>query len=211
MNVTSGDYLGANIYQACNNEFRKSVHINRAKLSQSSHHEVTQSKTGKLDIILDRDANDIDNMFLSKGTAIPPDEILLYVNKTRLKIPIKHREEFPSHNQLPSSDLLNVLHYYTSDKVSQSKINMIMERSCDETALLAFGVMVELWIDDAVSDNVMRLFLEKEEQEIKPDIFNDEEPEIGPEGGKGAEEGDGVSSFEDSETDSALEGSDENV
>lgn len=211
MNVTSGDYLGANIYQACNNEFRKSVHINRAKLSQSSHHEVTQSKTGKLDIILDRDANDIDNMFLSKGTAIPPDEILLYVNKTRLKIPIKHREEFPSHNQLPSSDLLNVLHYYTSDKVSQSKINMIMERSCDETALLAFGVMVELWIDEAINDNVMRLFLEKEEQEIKPDIFNDEEPEIGSEGGKEVEEEDGVSSFEDSETDSALEGSDENA
>lgn len=197
MNVTSGDYGTSNIYQACNDEFRKSVHINRVKLSQSTHHLVTRTKKGQLDVILDKDADDIDSMFISKGTAIPPDEILLYLNHARLKIPIKPREDFASDVQLPSSDLLNVLHYYTSDKASKNKLNKIMERSFDETALIAFGLMVELWIDDAIDDNVMKLFLEKEEEE-KPDLFDDTQQDTDPED---------AASESGSESESSLEGS----
>ncbi|CUM49043.1 unnamed protein product [Debaryomyces tyrocola] len=158
MNATKGDSITATIYQACNDEFRKGVVIDQSRLKNSSHS--VSIKDNQLDLVIDKDASDVDEIFKNHGTAIPPDEILQSLNSTQVKIPIKHREEFSSDINLPDPELLNVLHYYTSKKIAKSDSYKKVERSMDETSLLAFGMMVESWVDDLIDESTAQMFLE---------------------------------------------------
>lgn len=161
MNATKGDSITATIYQACNDEFRKGVVIDQSKLKNSSHS--VSIKDNQLDLVIDKDASDIDEIFKNHGTAIPADEILQSLNTTRVKIPIKYREEFPSDINLPDPELLNVLHYYTSKKIAKSDSYKKVERSLDETSLLAFGMMVESWADELMDESAAQMFLEQDD------------------------------------------------
>ena len=161
MNATKGDSITATIYQACNDEFRKGVVIDQSKLKNSSHS--VSIKDNQLDLVIDKDASDIDEIFKNHGTAIPADEILQSLNTTRVKIPIKYREEFPSDINLPDPELLNVLHYYTSKKIAKSDSYKKVERSLDETSLLAFGMMVESWADELIDESAAQMFLEQDD------------------------------------------------
>lgn len=171
MNATKGDSITATIYQACNDEFRKGVVIDQSRLKNSSHS--VSIKDNQLDLVIDKDASDVDEIFKNHGTAIPPDEILQSLNSTEVKIPIKHREEFPSDINLPDPELLNVLHYYTSKKIAKSDSYKKVERSLDETSLLAFGMMVESWVDDLIDESTAQMFLEQDDMTY--DIIEDEE------------------------------------
>lgn len=170
MNATKGDSITATIYQACNDEFRKGVVIDQSRLKNSSHS--VSIKDNQLDLVIDKDASDVDEIFKNHGTAIPPDEILQSLNSTEVKIPIKHREEFPSDINLPDPELLNVLHYYTSKKIAKSDSYKKVERSLDETSLLAFGMMVESWVDDLIDESTAQMFLE---HDMEYDVIEDEE------------------------------------
>lgn len=171
MNATKGDSITATIYQACNDEFRKGVVIDQSRLKNSSHS--VSIKDNQLDLVIDKDASDVDEIFKNHGIAIPPDEILQSLNSTEVKIPIKHREEFPSDINLPDPELLNVLHYYTSKKIAKSDSYKKVERSLDETSLLAFGMMVESWVDDLIDESTAQMFLEQDDMTY--DIIEDEE------------------------------------
>ena len=171
MNATKGDSITATIYQACNDEFRKGVVIDQSRLKNSSHS--VSIKDNQLDLVIDKDASDVDEIFKNHGTAIPPDEILQSLNSTEVKIPLKHREEFPSDINFPDPDLLNVLHYYTSKKIAQTDSYKKVERSLDETSLLAFGMMVESWVDDLIDESTAQMFLEPDDMIY--DIIEDEE------------------------------------
>lgn len=173
MNATKRDSITATIYQACNDEFRKGVVIDQRKLRNSSH-SVT-IKDNQLDLIIDKDAEDVDEIFKNHGTALPPDEILQSLNTTQVKIPIKHRDEFPSDISLPEPELLNVLHYYTSKKVSKTGSYKKVERSLDESSLLAFGMMVDSWVDGLIDESTAQMFLEPDTMEYE--IEDDEEVE----------------------------------
>lgn len=159
MNATKGDSITATIYQACNDEFRKGVVIDQSKL-QSSSHSVTV-KDNQYDLIIDKDAENVDEIFKSHGTAIPPDEILQSLNTSQVKIPIKHRDEFLPGIDLPEPELLNALHYYTSKKIAQTGYKRV-ERSLDETSLLAFGMVVESWVDDLIDETTAQMYLESD-------------------------------------------------
>lgn len=154
------DASGANVYQACEGDFRKGVSFNYARLRESVHHSVAQDDDGRLSITINKDAPDIDEVFLSQGVSIPPDEILNFVNKTNLRIPMKLREDFGESAKLPSSELLKALHYYTSHRVAESPNRTMLERGFDETALLALGMVVEQWVDDMVDQSIAQYFAE---------------------------------------------------
>lgn len=163
MNTTKGDSIKATIYQGCNDEFRKGVVIDQNKLRNSSHS--ISINDGRLDLVINKDAEDVDDIFKNHGTAIPPDEILESLNTTGIKIPMKNREEFPEGIDIPEPELLNALHYYTSKKISLLGSYKKVERSLDETSLIAFGMLVDTWMDDLVDETTAQMFLEPDELE----------------------------------------------
>lgn len=156
MNYSRTKFSAANVYLACHDEYRQGVRVDVARLTRSRHHEVHQS--GKdADVVLDEDASDIEDMYIAKGTAYAADEVVQQANKSKVVIPIPLREQVA----LPSADLLNVLHYYASHKLAPP-----LHRSCDETALLTLGILVELWVDDLVGEDDFNLFLEEDNEEL---------------------------------------------
>ncbi|KAK0947434.1 hypothetical protein LTR29_001042 [Friedmanniomyces endolithicus] len=80
---------------------------------------------------------------------LPPEEILF----RRKGAPVRFAEDdvyeadrhLDSHNRLPDSDLLKAIHAYVADYYDRtSKANGNVDvRSLDETALLAFGILLE--------------------------------------------------------------------
>lgn len=157
MNTSRGEAIQANVYNACDDEYRKGVIFNKEKLLKSPHHKVKVDGE-KLDITINKDAEDIDEIFQSKGIAIPPDELLDMIKTSNIRIPMKQRDEFPDDIQLPSSELLKVIHYFASKKMTS--VSKGAARSLDETALLAMGLMVEQWAEDLIDDSTAQLFLE---------------------------------------------------
>lgn len=65
-----------------------------------------------------------------------------------------------------------MLHYYTSKKIAKSDSYKKVERSLDETSLLAFGMMVESWVDDLIDESTAQMFLE---HDMEYDVIEDEE------------------------------------
>lgn len=167
-----------NVYNTAAGSQVKRMSLRMEKTMKSPHLKIVESD-GKANLIIDTDA-DIDDLFRSKGRAIPPDEILDSRKENNITIPVKFREDFAHHLQLPSSELLEVLHYYTSRKFTPPRRNALM-RSMDETALLAFGLLVESWVDDLIDEDTARLFLthcdEDNEKDGKENEENEEEDE----------------------------------
>lgn len=122
-----------------------------------------------VEIDLDRDNPDI---YKSKGHTLPADEVLQLSNTTEVKIPIKYRDEFPAGQGLPSSEFLKAFHYYASDKFASRKGTT---RTMDETALIAFGLLAEHWIDKAIDESSARLFVERNEDDEKEEDEDQED------------------------------------
>ncbi|KAK6460066.1 hypothetical protein DFJ63DRAFT_315940 [Scheffersomyces coipomensis] len=148
-----------NVYSYSSGEIHTQRLFNKRAISNSPFHSINDTGNG-LEISLDKDATDFEDVILRSGTTIPPDEILGSANPGRIKIPIKHRNEFPKDKQLPSSDLLQILHYFTSKKLTKSDSPSMSIRKMDETSLLALGIMIESWIDDMVDEDTAKMFLQ---------------------------------------------------
>ncbi|ODV65608.1 hypothetical protein HYPBUDRAFT_153841 [Hyphopichia burtonii NRRL Y-1933] len=201
MSSTKKEYHSTDIYQVCNGELRPKANFNFDALFRSPYHKVVPRGRGKYDLYLDKSAPDFNEMFLYRSIPVAPDDVLGHMAASNLKIPIKAREEFPKENQLPSSELLKVLHYYFSEKVGVERANHLMHKSFDETALLSLGMLVEQWVDDLIDDDVMKLFLEKDNTEpnFVADLF-DESSESEEESDT-PQVGEDVSDDDESETD----------
>ena len=156
MNASKRDNLSANVYEVSKGELRKDVHLNQSKLRKLR--DQTNPGANEIDLVIDEDNKSTDDLFRNRGKPIPPDEVLGSINTTGVKIPIKTREQLPE--QLPSGELLEVLHYYTSKKVSESQRSRRCERSLDETALLAFGMLIEEWADELTDKTTALMFAE---------------------------------------------------
>ncbi|CUM64130.1 uncharacterized protein PRCAT00001721001 [Priceomyces carsonii] len=172
MNTTAGEALNSNIYRACNGEYKRGVILNRGKLVNSSSHRV-KIRGQKIDLVINKDAEDIDAIFQSRGICIPPDEILDSIKTSNIKIPMKFRDEFADDVQLPSSDLLKVLHYYASKKIGSRPENRRFTKFLDESALLGLGMMVERYVEDLVSEHAANIYLTTAEGDSQDNI---EEP-----------------------------------
>ncbi|RLV84759.1 hypothetical protein JA9_000282 [Meyerozyma sp. JA9] len=172
MNYTRQDIANATVYSSCNGDIKTGVSIDHKKLLQSGAKIVTDGTHLDVEIDLDRDNPDI---FKSKGHTLPADEVLQLNNTTEVKIPIKHRDEFPAGQGLPSSEFLKAFHYYASDKLASRKGTT---RTMDETALLAFGLLAEHWIDRAIDESSARLFVERNENEDGDEDGDEDEEEV---------------------------------
>lgn len=159
MNSLRQEIANATVYASCNGELRTGVSIDHRKLAQSGARIVADG--AHLDVDIDLDAHDGD-IYKSKGHILPPDEVLHMNNSTNVKIPIKHRDEFPAGQGLPSSEFLTALHYYASHKYSG---NAGLIQSMDETALLAFGLLAELWVNEAIGESSATVFGEMSDEE----------------------------------------------
>lgn len=155
------------VYHASDGEYRRFVRFNRDAVIKSPHVQTGSDEKARI-FYLDRDAPDYDSMFLSKGTAIPPDEIIQQ-KLTGFSVPLIPRHEFPADTPLPLSDLCKALHYYASTKYSKGAESK-MSRSLDELALLAFAMLVEEWVDDVVDQDFVLSFLETVEPHRKTAI-----------------------------------------
>lgn len=156
MNTSKRDSLSANVYEASKGELRKDVHFNQSKLRKFRNQ--TNPGASEIDLVIDEEDESSNDLFRNRGRAIPPDEVLGSINTTGVKIPIKTREQLPE--QIPSGELLEVLHYYASKKVSESQLSRRCERSLDETALLAFGMLVDEWADELTDKTTALMFAE---------------------------------------------------
>lgn len=168
MNSSKRDILIANLFQACNDEVRSGVIIDQAKAedaTKQSLHLGDAATTGKKD----------EDIYKNRGQALPPDEILDRLNPTKLRIPMVYREEFPEELKLPSSDLLKALHYYTSAKISMSDELTRMKRSMNDTALLAFGLLIENWADMILDSGAVDMFMEEDPTDEAQDYSTFEE------------------------------------
>jgi UAF complex subunit Rrn10 len=67
------------------------------------------------------------------------------------------------HPELPSSDLLKALHYYTGEYFRHHD-NYDGYRTLDETALLTLGVLMEEAIKDSLGPNGALAYAENEEE-----------------------------------------------
>ena len=168
MNYTRQDIANATVYSLCNGDIKTGVSIDHKKLLKSGAKITTDGTHLDVEIDLDRDNPDI---YKSKGHTLPADEVLQLSNTTEVKIPLKYRDEFPARQGLPSSEFLKAFHYYASDKFSSRKGTI---RTMDETALLAFGLLAEHWIDQAIDESA-QLFVEEKDEER--DENEDEENE----------------------------------
>lgn len=168
MNSSKRDILAANLFQSCNDEIRNGVIIDQAKAEDATKQTLYVGDSA----IAGRKDEDI---YKNRGQAIPPDEILDRLNPTKLKIPMVYREEFPENLKLPSSDLLKALHYYTSTKISMSDDLTRMKRSMNDTALLAFGLLIEDWADMILDSDAADMFTEDDPTDEAQDSVTSEE------------------------------------
>ncbi|EGW34237.1 uncharacterized protein SPAPADRAFT_134238 [Spathaspora passalidarum NRRL Y-27907] len=160
------------VYNACNGEYYKGRAVNREFLKTSTTHKLITGEKG-LKLVIDKDADDVDMVYTSRGTAIPPDELLDMMKPDDLKIPIKHREDFKS-GGLPDSELLKSIHYFVSRRLTKNeKSAKKYARRMDETALMAMGILVESWVDRLLDKDTCRLFLADPEEEEESDEENE--------------------------------------
>lgn len=146
--------ISGNVYHAVDGRYTKFISLDREKILDSRNHEILIDD-GKISVLLDKDAPDYEDMFRSKGTKLPADEILDLAKPGALRLPMKTREDFRSDELgLPDSELLKVLHYFTSKKLLKSPL----VKKFDEGALLALGLLVEQWVDELVDESTMKLF-----------------------------------------------------
>lgn len=155
----------ANVYDASNDGYVRDVELNMDSLLRLKHHMLSFTKNKQRKVLLDPQAPDYEDVFIEKGNPMGPDDILEAIKPLALRIPVPQREEIPV---LPLSDLLKALHYYSSHSGLQ-------EHSCDETALLSLGMLVEQWADELVTDDYAKMFAE-ESQDLKGKLLpNDKE------------------------------------
>ncbi|RLV95400.1 hypothetical protein JA1_001033 [Spathaspora sp. JA1] len=200
MNISENDRMSlydTDIYNACNGEYYKGRTINREYLKNSTTHKLI-SKPNGAKLVIDKDSPDVDQIYISKGTVIPPDEILDMMKPGNIKIPIKDKQDFKPELGLPDSELLKVIHYFVSRRLTKnnSKKKRYIQRM-DETALLAMGILIESWVDKLVDEKTCKLFLDQPNEE--------EQDEVGEE----SEESEETSSSESSESSSSTSSSSE--
>lgn len=177
MNTRSKHFHNTNIYQSCNDELKRNVSLSRETAAL-----LFPDKKSDKELIPEIIKSNDPSLFLNRGSSIPPDEILQFLNPSDLRIPMRSREEF-SHGELPLLDLLNALHYYISEKVShldeQTKKDRI-ERSLDETALLGVGILVEEMAEKIIQESGIGVFIEKsnETNESESEYSSTEEEDV---------------------------------
>ncbi|KAI3404571.1 hypothetical protein KGF56_002616 [Candida oxycetoniae] len=186
MNLAQSKLLPfTNVYSACNGEYRENQQIDKKYVADNrTTHKIISHSRG-LNIIVDKEADDFDKVVVQKGRTVPPDEILEMLKTGLLKIPIVDPKDKDGNSLLPCSDLLKNIHYFVSRKYLKD-IDVEPERSkyvecMNETSLLAMGMLVESWVDELVTEDVCKMFLQEvvEKKSFAQEI---EEDEIGDEG-----------------------------
>lgn len=132
------------LYESCNDEYLIGARLDTDVLLASESHRSGLLKNKRRKVVLDPEASDYEDVFLDKGIPYAPDDILEATKPSSLKIPIPSRGDF---KQLPQSDIIEAIHYHSSQ-------TNLSTGSCDETALLALGMLVEQWADDLVDENL---------------------------------------------------------
>ncbi|AOA64549.1 Hypothetical protein PP7435_CHR4-0534 [Komagataella phaffii CBS 7435] len=171
-------YQRANVYDAVDGKYTKRKY--------------EKHDPGEPDTIAPDDPWKDDVKTVRVRTAAPPDEVLAENVKFQVPIPIKDRDSFAPSSQLPDSDLLKALHYYTAHVVSTKKpielLNMEndvyetlklirnqrletgwnnLQQSMDCTALLSLGALIEGWVEEFIDGNAFKMYMERKEEKKK--------------------------------------------
>lgn len=179
MNISKqSDVNATNVYNACNADYREDLRVNKEYISENpTSHKLVPFRNG-LQVHIDKDARDMDQVIKQEGRIISPDELLEMQKPGQLKIPLMDLKETDDTEdigetkcqKLPSSDLLKALHYYVASKYTKNIDAKNPDRlryveSMDETSLLAMGLLIENWVDELVTEDVCRMYLQKVDEE----------------------------------------------
>ncbi|CAK9437341.1 uncharacterized protein LODBEIA_P17190 [Lodderomyces beijingensis] len=178
MNINRKVLEDADIYAACNGVYREQLQINRKYiLENETKHEITRVRKG-VKVEIDRDAGDLDKVFQCRGRFVSPDEMLELMKPGHLMIPIEEPKNSKRECKLPSSDLLKAVHYYVASRYTKPgdaenagvRADRYVE-SMDETALLSMGLLLDSWMNEFVTEDVCRMYLQKVKEKKKFDAF----------------------------------------
>ncbi|KAF8000895.1 hypothetical protein HF325_004684 [Metschnikowia pulcherrima] len=141
----------ANVYDATADGYVADVRIDDARVSSSPCHELrVKKKSAK--VVLDPLAPDYRDMFAHKGTVLAPEEILHATRPLALNIPLKLR-----------GILMAQIHSLIRTYCVEFTTTPAQPCSMDETALLALGMLVELWAEEEVCARDPLLFMDIDE------------------------------------------------
>lgn len=90
-------------------------------------------------------------------------------------------EKLPPGHELPSGELLSTLHAYVSKLYSRKAVPEHVWRCMDETALIAFGILMEETAREKLGENGDLEFTEETEDDDKMDVAQTEEEHSGEE------------------------------
>lgn len=169
-----------NVYQTCNDEFVSGKLIKDEFFTKS--HKGVKVQDDKITVDLDEFEGKIHDMYDHMGTIYSADEVLATSARLLVQLPYKDRAEF-GEPKLPDSELLKVLHYYTSHRTENQ--NLHIKERLDDTALLSLGILMEKWADDMITKDTASMFIENyenyseedNEDEIDDHSNNDSEQE----------------------------------
>lgn len=157
-----------NIYDATSGRARRQMVLDFKKIKNENIQGVkVDKKTREVEIDLDTLNCPLEDILIKPGVFMSPDEILGSHINNILKIPLKERHE--TNPPLPDSDLLKVLHYYTSKRLESQ--NWGLKQAMDGSALLGLGMMVEKWAQDLVDEETAKLFVEQYEDAPEPETY----------------------------------------
>lgn len=162
------------VYEVSDDGFKRLMSLNLIKYRKGELPGVTlKNDTVTVDKTIYKDP--LEKIFHKHGPYISPDEVVSTSRGTIVEVPIKQREEFTD-VKLPDSELLKVLHYYASHRLEEQGWRLTAKY--DETALLQLGMLVENWIDDAVTTSAARMFAERDARRVPQDESQDESQEM---------------------------------
>ncbi|EGV60671.1 hypothetical protein PSN45_001557 [Yamadazyma tenuis] len=150
------------IYEVCNDQFVQNRIVDDSVKRRNIQGVSVKNHTVVVD--LDKYRDPLEDILRTKGVYVSPDEMFRSSPNMVVDVPFQSREEFED-LELPDSELLKVLHYYVSNRSANQ--GWRLEKKLDETALLAFGMLVEKWADDIVDENVARMFIEQQTRDNK--------------------------------------------
>ncbi|KAL7274695.1 hypothetical protein RUND412_002395 [Rhizina undulata] len=135
--------------------------INKKKKRHASVYDAVASRVNYEGFIQSNSKDKHGNPKRRRGQAVPADEVL-----GRRKNAPKDGIPYVEDDRLPDTDLLTAIHQYAADFYAKNGMGDLSYKSLDETALLAFGILLEQAVKFSLGADGDLVLIEQPELEV---------------------------------------------